>query len=136
MLQSGAPTAKSTILGVPKFDAKTAACKNFTGEKSITNKDGKTTLWKTHATPSASDKMTLSLLNKNGSQKDTFMYTLVVVEPSGSADAVNSMVRADQWSNLSFPKDFGAHISVLQKGTYTLLYEVNGKAIACDGFVL
>lgn len=134
-------TPASNRESLPSFDPEIYSCRNMPAPAKIVNSDGSDVSWQTSAPRSSlaktfpGDIVEIGLRNKYGSEEDIFYYTVRVQNPDGSAATSDSIVFANDFSSLFYPNDFpGGDTS--QKGIYTVLYQVRGEIITCDGFVV
>lgn len=81
------------------------------------------------------DIATLGLRNKYGGEKDTFYFSARVEQPSGSANIVDKLLYGDEWSYQDYPTDFNGG-DTSQIGIYTVIYQIHGTIVACDGFMV
>lgn len=133
--------SSTTTSDIPLFIPNTLACTHLDKISTTVNKDGLQSQWQTSMPRSEiakiypGDIVKLGLRNKMGTKDDTFFYTIRVQAPDGTATSADNSTNADSWSDTMYPKDFpGAERT--KKGTYSILYQIQGKAIVCDGFVV
>jgi len=79
------------------------------------------------------DVVTLGLRNKYGGDKEYFYFSTRVEQPDGIASTTESVLNSSKWTYSSYPTDFNAG-NTDQIGAYTVLYQINGIIVACDGF--
>jgi hypothetical protein len=58
-----------------------------------------------------------------------------VIAPDGTSFVAETTVIGDAWGNIVYPSDFTGAVP-LAPGTYTVIWEIDGGFIACDGFVV
>jgi parallel beta-helix repeat protein len=79
------------------------------------------------------DSVELSLRNKWGEPDEVYQVTVRVVAPDGTETSAVTTLRSDEDAILVYPGDFGGSTGV--RGAYTVIWEIEGGFIACDGFV-
>jgi hypothetical protein len=79
------------------------------------------------------DSVELSLRNKWGEPGETCQVTVRVVAPDGAETSAVTTLTADEDAILIYPDDFGG--STEARGAYTVIWEIDGGFIVCDGFV-
>ena len=77
----------------------------------------------------------LGLRNKFGVEGETYWAGARVIAPDGSSSVGTTMVSADAWGYVLYPNDFPGG-SPVYAGVYTVVWEIEGGFIACDGFVV
>lgn len=126
---------------LPIFDPEIYSCRDMPALAKTVNSDGRDVSWQTSAPRSVlaktflGDIVEIGLRNKYGVDEDVFFYTVRVQNPDGSAATSQNTVVADEWSDLLYPDDFPTGGTNL-KGIYTILYQIRGEIIVCDGFVI
>lgn len=80
------------------------------------------------------DSAEIGLRNKWGGSGESYEITARVIAPDGSEARALVRLTADSWANLVFPDDFASG-DTWQRGVYTIIWEIEGGFIACDGFV-
>jgi curved DNA-binding protein CbpA len=99
-------------------------------------------IWQTSAANSQSDParppetFQIGLRDEYGSPTETLVTRARVLGPDGSAFTSAAKILSGQnWTYALYPADFvGA--PPLQTGTYTVVWEIAGGFVACDGFVV
>ncbi len=77
----------------------------------------------------------LGLRNKFGASDETYWAGARVIWPDGTSFVAATSVIGDEWGNVVYPSDFAGAVP-LAAGTYTVIWEIDGGFIACDGFVV
>ncbi|MDO8617202.1 MAG: hypothetical protein Q7T33_15950 [Dehalococcoidia bacterium] len=77
----------------------------------------------------------LGLRNKFGAADENYYAGARVIAPDGTSFTGATSVSADAWGYLLYPENFtgGAPLSA---GVHTVVWEIDGGFIACDGFVV
>jgi parallel beta-helix repeat protein len=79
------------------------------------------------------DSVELSLRNKWGEPDEVYQVTVRVVAPDGTETSAVTTLRSDEDAILVYPGDFGGSTGL--RGAYTVIWEIDGGFIACDGFI-
>ncbi|MFC2037799.1 right-handed parallel beta-helix repeat-containing protein [Chloroflexota bacterium] len=58
-----------------------------------------------------------------------------IIAPDESATTATSKMEADEWVMLVYPDDFAGG-QTHQRGAYTIIWEIEGQFVACDGFIV
>jgi hypothetical protein len=149
-LAVGIPTAMVVIRGAvggeagalvaatssqPIFDPATSGCVN---QPPVTLDRA----WQTSAPNAQSypirplETVQIGLRDQNGSPMETLLTSAGVVGPDGSTFTAAAKVLSGQtWTYALYPADF-AGAPPLQAGTYTVIWQIAGGFVACDGFVV
>jgi parallel beta-helix repeat protein len=80
------------------------------------------------------DSVELSLRNKWGGTGEVYQFTVRVTDPEGTTTSGATTLTADQDAIVIYPDDFPNGSSGL-RGTYTVVWEIDGGFVACDGFI-
>jgi parallel beta-helix repeat protein len=79
------------------------------------------------------DSVELSLRNKWGEPGEAYDVTVRVVDPEGTETRALISLVYDEEGIAIYPDDF-ASASSESRGAYTVIWEINGGFVACDGF--
>jgi parallel beta-helix repeat protein len=75
-------------------------------------------------------------LRNNAEQAGTeYPITVRIITPDESEATATGTLTADQWVHFVYPDDFPGG-STSQRGAYTILWEIEGNLITCDGFLV
>lgn len=117
------------------YDPKTYSCSNLPA-RTMTDK-----IWQVSAprivggqTAPGKD-VEIGLRNKFGENNEQYKFTAYVIAPDRGATSGQGGVSAAEWGMLFYPKNFAGARSTVN-GIYTVVYEINGGLVACDGFVI
>lgn len=77
----------------------------------------------------------LGLRNKFGVEGETYWAGARVIAPDGSSSVGTTMVSGNSTGYVLYPNDFPGG-SPVYAGVYTVVWEIDGGYISCDGFVV
>ena len=77
--------------------------------------------------------ISLGLRNKYGENKDNFYFSVRVEQPNGNASTTENVLSTDNWAYSDYPTDSNSG-DTNQTGPYTVIYQIYGVIVACDGF--
>ncbi len=77
----------------------------------------------------------LGLRNKFGAEGESYFAGARVIAPDGVSYVATASLSADAWAYVHYPGDFAGAVP-LAPGVYTVVWEIDGGFIACDGFVV
>jgi len=77
----------------------------------------------------------LGLRNKFGASDESYWAGARVIAPDGTSFTTATSVTGDAWGYVIYPTGFSGAVP-LGPGAYTVVWEINGGYIACDGFVV
>ncbi len=77
----------------------------------------------------------LGLRDKFGAEGENYYAGARVIAPDGTSFTGATSVSAHAWGYLLYPADFTGAVP-LSAGIYTVVWEIQGGFIACDGFVV
>lgn len=77
----------------------------------------------------------IGLRNKFGQTSERYQVLARVTAPNGITTTATTVLEGDKWVYLLYPTSFKMASSVYP-GVYTVVWEIGGKFIACDGFVV
>jgi parallel beta-helix repeat protein len=80
------------------------------------------------------DSAEIGLRDKAGQSGVSYTVTARVIAPDDSEATATGTLTADQWLTLVYPDDFGSALE--QRGAYTIIWEIEGNFVACDGFIV
>jgi len=80
----------------------------------------------------AESSVELGLRNKSDQDRKGYNATARVIAPDGKETTATVKLQPPDWAYVHYPADFPA--PALMTGTYTVVWEINGGYIACDGF--
>ncbi len=130
----GQDVPASALASGPMFDPAASSCVN---QPPVTLDR----IWQTSAANSQSDParpletVQMGLRAKYGSPMETLLTSVRVVGPGGSSFTAAKILSGESWTYELYPTDFtGA--PPLHAGTYTVVWEIAGGFVACDGFVV
>jgi hypothetical protein len=72
-------------------------------------------------------------LRSEGGSGGSYSITARVIAPDETETQTTRTVDDGDWAMLQFPEDFEAGDTAL-RGAYTILWEVDGDFVSCDGF--
>jgi hypothetical protein len=78
------------------------------------------------------DSIELPLRNKWGESDETHQVRARVIAPDETESEAATVLIGAEDTILVYPNDFVATTEV--RGTYTVIWEINGGFVACDGF--
>lgn len=127
----------------PKFNATSFKCSDFNYSPTVSTInsqfDPSKYSWQTAAPRAGVDVVKvnttaqLGLRNKSGQNTDSLPFIVKVYQPDASINVGRGVLQADKWAEQIFPKDFQSG-TTSSKGVYTVIYEIYGVSVACDGF--
>ena len=82
----------------------------------------------------AGEAIELGLRNKFGTNAELYTAGATVIGPAGTASGT-AVVGSCEWARIVYPDEFVAARS-LTPGVYTVVWEINGGFVACDGFTV
>jgi hypothetical protein len=126
---------------LPKYNLSTNSCDNMIRplptSTSYPDFDPNGYSWQTSAPRSVTAKtfrgdiVTLGFRNKFSNKY--FSFSARVEKPNGVANITENALNNNDWTDFNYPTDFNAG-DTNQTGAYTVIYQVNGIIVACDGF--
>ena len=93
--------------------------------------------WQTSAgtrSVSPGGSVELALRNKWGEPGESYPITVRVINPDGQETSAETTLAGDEDAILIYPDDFGGATDL--QGAYTVIWEIEGGFVACDGFVM
>ena len=81
------------------------------------------------------DPAEIALRDVAGQGGVIYTVTARLIAPDDSEATATGTLTADQWLTLVYPDDFGGGIAG-QRGAYTIIWEIEGNFVACDGFII
>lgn len=127
----------------PKFNLASYKCSDFDYNLGVSTSnpqfDASKYSWQTAAprvgvdTVKVNTTAQIGLRNKFGKAADSLPFVVRVYQPDSTENVGRGVLQADQWSNQTFPKDFQSG-TTSNAGIYTVVYEIYGVGVACDGF--
>jgi parallel beta-helix repeat protein len=80
------------------------------------------------------NSLPITLRNKWGEENEVYQVTARIIAPDGSQAAATASLQGADEALLIYPDDFG--VGDTPRGVYTIVWEIDGGFVACDGFVV